>query len=92
MLATGVLEVLAAIRLRKAIENEWTLIAHGLLAAAMGVLFALWPGAGALVLVLWIGVYAAANGVMLIAASMRLRRWGHTHRDTDLMVLHPATG
>jgi uncharacterized membrane protein HdeD (DUF308 family) len=33
------------------------------------------PGAGALALVLWIGVYAVVFGVLLIGLTLRLRRW-----------------
>jgi uncharacterized membrane protein HdeD (DUF308 family) len=38
-----------------------------------GVLLALFPGPGALVVVLWIGAFAAAYGVLLIVLGVRLR-------------------
>src|SRR5512132_1515067 len=53
-LVTGVLEIVAAVRMRKTITNEWWLVGSGVLSVAFGVFLALFPGAGALALVLWV--------------------------------------
>src|SRR5579871_3222987 len=45
---TGVLEVYAAVRLRRVIDNEWALILSGVLSAVFGILLLIQPGAGAL--------------------------------------------
>jgi uncharacterized membrane protein HdeD (DUF308 family) len=71
---TGVLEVVAAIRLRDEIPNEWWLAASGVVSIVFGVLVAVAPGAGALALVLWIGAYAIVFGALLIGLAFRLRR------------------
>jgi len=71
---TGVLEIVAAIRLRKVIANEWWLVLSGVLSIVFGAFIAAAPGAGALALVFWIGAYAIVFGVLLVALGFRLRR------------------
>jgi uncharacterized membrane protein HdeD (DUF308 family) len=44
-LVTGVLEIMAAMRLRREIENEWWLAIGGALSIVFGILLAVWPGA-----------------------------------------------
>lgn len=78
-IVTGIAEIVAAIKLRREIANEWMLILAGALTLAFGVLLILRPGAGALAMVFWIGIYAIFAGVLLIALSLKLRRWGRPH-------------
>jgi uncharacterized membrane protein HdeD (DUF308 family) len=77
-LVTGVLEIVAAIRLRKIITGEWLLALIGIASVALGVMLALFPGPGALALVIWIGAYAMATGVLLVVLAFRLRSWGRS--------------
>jgi uncharacterized membrane protein HdeD (DUF308 family) len=72
---TGVLEIVTAVRLRKVIEGEWLLGLSGLLSVALGVSLALFPGPGALALMVWIGAYALLSGTALIALGVRARSW-----------------
>jgi uncharacterized membrane protein HdeD (DUF308 family) len=86
-LVTGAFEIAAAIRLRKAISGEWLLALSGILSIALGVLLILWPGPGALALVIWIGAYAFVFGALLFALGLRLKGLGSPrHRG------HPAPG
>jgi uncharacterized membrane protein HdeD (DUF308 family) len=70
----GAMQVTGAIRLRKEIDNEWMLIASGILSVVFGIILLVAPGAGALGLLFVIGVYAVIHGIMLITLAMRLRR------------------
>jgi uncharacterized membrane protein HdeD (DUF308 family) len=71
---TGILEIAAAIMLRRYIRGEWWLALAGVLSVAFGAVLAIWPGVGALALVLWIGAYAIVLGILLIALGFKLRR------------------
>lgn len=68
---TGVLEVAAAIRLRKVIENEFWLGLAGVLSALAGILLLVQPAVGALTLIWVIGGYAILFGGMLIGLALR---------------------
>ncbi|MFH0342417.1 MAG: HdeD family acid-resistance protein [Chromatiales bacterium] len=69
----GVLQIVAAIRLRKEIEYEWFLGLSGVLSVVFGVLMILDPSAGALAVVWIIASYAIAFGIMLIVLGFRLK-------------------
>ncbi|HEY7087976.1 MAG TPA: HdeD family acid-resistance protein [Tepidisphaeraceae bacterium] len=68
----GIFEIVAAIRLRKVISNEWALALAGVLAIVFGLFILVRPGAGALAVVFIIGTYAIIHGIVLIVVSMRL--------------------
>jgi uncharacterized membrane protein HdeD (DUF308 family) len=72
-IASGVLEITAAIALRKKITREWLLVLAGIASIAFGVLMASAPAPGALVLVWWIGAYALVIGVLLLVLAFRVR-------------------
>jgi uncharacterized membrane protein HdeD (DUF308 family) len=76
---TGVLEITAAVRLRRHIEGEWLLALSGIASLIFGILMMIAPIAGALVIALWVGAYALVSGIILIALGFRLRSW---HRET----------
>ena len=73
---TGVFEIVAGIRLRRVIANEWLLLLIGALSALFGILILMAPRAGALAIVLWIGMYAVMFGIVLLALAFRLRGHG----------------
>jgi uncharacterized membrane protein HdeD (DUF308 family) len=72
-IVTGVLSIAAAVRLRKEISGEWLMALGGALSIVFGVLAMVFPGAGALAVVMWIGAYALVLGVSLLALAFRLR-------------------
>jgi uncharacterized membrane protein HdeD (DUF308 family) len=74
-LASGALELVAAVRLRRAIAGEWLLALSGLVRLAFGVLLLARPGAGLWALLWLTAGYALVDGLVLIALSLRLKRY-----------------
>ena len=72
-IVTGVLEIVAAIRLRSIITNELGLIIGGALSVLFGFVLLVAPGAGALAVVFLIGAYAIVFGLALLGLAWRLR-------------------
>ena len=70
---TGVLEIIAGIRLRQVLSDEIWLILMGVLSLLFGLFILIFPSAGALAVVYWIGAYALLFGIMLLALAFRLR-------------------
>jgi uncharacterized membrane protein HdeD (DUF308 family) len=89
---TGVLEMVAAVRLRKQIHGEWMMGLAGVLSIAFGVLLSLFPGAGALTVVFWIGAYCVVFGGVLIALAFRLRAVHHKPAKPSAPEQHLPTG
>ena len=71
----GALQLYAAIRLRKVIDNEWWLILGGLISIAFGAVVIAWPGTGALAVIWTIAWYAVFFGCMLIGLSFEVKKF-----------------
>jgi uncharacterized membrane protein HdeD (DUF308 family) len=89
-LIEGVLQIVAAIRLRREIRGEWLLALSGVASLAFGAVLIAFPAASAVVLVLWIGIYALIYGAMLLALALRLRAW--ERRSLPRPAVHPLPG
>jgi uncharacterized membrane protein HdeD (DUF308 family) len=72
-IATGILEIAAAVRLREVIKNEWLLILAGLVSVAFGVWLIARPEAGAQAVLWAIGAYAILLGVLLVLFAFKIR-------------------
>jgi uncharacterized membrane protein HdeD (DUF308 family) len=78
-IASGIMQIIGAIQLRKEIDNEWFLIISGIAAIVFGAILLLRPGLGTLALIFTFGTFAVIEGLLLIGLAIRLR--GHTHAE-----------
>jgi uncharacterized membrane protein HdeD (DUF308 family) len=72
--ATGALEIAAAVRLRREPTGQWLLAAVGGVSMLAGIVILLRPAVGVLALATMLGVYALIAGVALLAAARRVRQ------------------
>lgn len=70
---TGILEIAAAIRLRRRVAGEWLLVLTGVVSIIFGAVIFAAPLVGALAIAWWLGVYALIFGVLLLTLAFRLR-------------------
>jgi uncharacterized membrane protein HdeD (DUF308 family) len=75
-IVTGVLEIIAAVKLRKEIQGEWLLGLAGLLSLVFGILLIMHPGAGVLAVLWLVAAYALILGVLMVILSFKVRGWG----------------
>lgn len=72
-LVTGVLDIVAAVRLRKEIKGELLLGLAGLASIVFGAIVFLYPLAGAIAMVWLVSLYAIVSGALLLALAIRAR-------------------
>jgi uncharacterized membrane protein HdeD (DUF308 family) len=75
-IVTGLLELVAAIRLRDVISNEWLMGLSAVFSIIFGVLVLAQPSSGAVALVYLFGFYAVLAGISQISLGFRLRNLG----------------
>jgi uncharacterized membrane protein HdeD (DUF308 family) len=90
-IVTGLLEVVAAIRLRDVISGEWLMALSGALSVIFGVLVVAQPNSGAIALVYLFGLYAILAGVSEIALGVRLRNLGQDVRNATPQTVTSAS-
>jgi uncharacterized membrane protein HdeD (DUF308 family) len=71
---SGILQIAAAVRLRKVIPDEWASILGGIASVVFGVLLAVWPKGGLVALVWIFGVFAVVFGIMQLLLANRVRK------------------
>jgi uncharacterized membrane protein HdeD (DUF308 family) len=76
--ATGVVEIVSAVRLRREIADEWLLGLGGLLSVILGVILIVRPEFGRVTTTYVVGTYGLAFGVVLVMLGLRLRQFKPT--------------
>ena len=69
----GVTQVMAAVRLREWLTEEWLLVLSGVVSVVFGTVLFIFPGDGAIAVVTTIGIFAIINGGTEIGLALRLR-------------------
>lgn len=72
-IVAGVMQISAAIRLRKEVQGEWLWILSGILTIALGLLFLARPGEGILSVTWLIATLAIVWGILLVMLSFKLK-------------------
>jgi len=75
-MATGVLRIVLAVRLRKEIQGEWWMALSGLVGIVFGVFMVARPGAGALALLWAVSIWAMIGGFLLVLLSFKIKAAG----------------
>lgn len=75
---SGIFEIIMSVRFRDLIEGEWLLGLEGALSIVFGMMLFFSPLAGAIVLGLWLGIYALVVGGMMVVSGLRLRTIEHS--------------
>lgn len=88
---SGILRIVMAVRLRKEIEGEWWLALSGVAGVLFGALMMAMPGAGALAVMVYIGVWAVIVGVSLVALALRVRKLAKATTGGEWRGGRPAT-
>jgi uncharacterized membrane protein HdeD (DUF308 family) len=90
-IVTGLLEIVAAIRLRQVISGEWMMGLSGVLSIIFGILVVAQPSSGATALVYLFGFYAILAGATQIGLGFRLRSLGQDVRNASIQTVSSAS-
>ena len=72
--ATGVVEIVSAVRLRREIADEWLLGLSGIVSIILGAILISRPQFGRVTTTYVLGTYGLIFGVVLVVLGLRLRR------------------
>lgn len=81
---SGIIEIMAAVQLRKVISGEWVLGLAGILSIIIALVLVFQPGAGAVAAAWLIGLYAVMFGMLLIYLGLKIRH--HPERKMSVKV------
>jgi uncharacterized membrane protein HdeD (DUF308 family) len=74
---TGIARIVAAVQLRRTLNNERLLIASGAASVIFGLIASIFPGAGILALLWFVAAWSVILGVFLIVLALQLRQLAH---------------
>jgi uncharacterized membrane protein HdeD (DUF308 family) len=83
-IATGLVELVSAFRLRTELDNEGFLALSGVASVALGAVLMMWPGVITSHLILLFGAYMLVFGLLLIGLGLKLWDWQKSVGPTPL--------
>jgi uncharacterized membrane protein HdeD (DUF308 family) len=72
-IVTGIMQLIVAVEMRKAVPNDWLLGLGGVISIVFGLLLIWRPLAGVLTLGFLFGFYALLYGIIMLSLSLRLK-------------------
>ena len=75
-IATGVMRIILAVRLRHEITGEWWMALGGVVSILFGMAMVSRPGAGALAVLTVIGIWSIVSGVTLVLLAFKVKSIG----------------
>ena len=72
-MVTGLLEIVASIRIRHVIGHGWSLLLDGIVSVLLGLILVMWPATSASAILWLFGAYAVISCVLLLFFAFRLR-------------------
>lgn len=76
LLTNGILGIARAIRIRRIVTDEWSIIAGGVIQIVMAFILALAPAFFGTVFLLFLGIIVTIGGVIMTTVAVRMRRLG----------------
>lgn len=73
-LVTGLMQIIAAVRLRKEIQGEWVLVLSGLVSVLFGGLVLAQPGAGMMAMLWLLATYAVVFGLLMVILAFKVKK------------------
>lgn len=73
-LITGLMQIIAAVRLRKEIQGEWVLVLSGLVSVLFGGLVLAQPGAGMMAMLWLLATYAVVFGLLMVILAFKVKK------------------
>jgi uncharacterized membrane protein HdeD (DUF308 family) len=76
LLTNGIMGIARAIRIRRIVTDEWSMIAGGVLQVVMAIIIALAPAFFGTVFLVFLGIVVAIGGVIMTTVAIRMKRLG----------------
>lgn len=71
----GIIQIIAAMKMRKVIANEWLMALNGVISIIFGIVLAMNLIDGAAILTMFFGIFAILSGIFTIMLSLKIKNY-----------------